>query len=411
MANKFKQYKVPATVWLCRIIVGITFIISGWSKSVDPWGFLYKLEEYFNVWGLEMPREITLTFDMGLSAGEFTVGVLILVGAMRRATVWLAAALMAVMLPLTAYIFIADPVSDCGCFGDFIVLSNGATFAKNIVLTALTVILLIYNTRVVGLYRSEVQWLVALGAVCFAFSLSFIGYRYQPVVDFRPFEAGSCPNCHEDGEEDDTLYIYEKDGETCKFSLEELPDSTWTFVDLERPAGDNESTIEVFDGDDDVTDDVLDGTGEQLLLVVSDPGLHYLTRARLANELNAYVNSRGGRMIGLIAADGERLDDWKQLALPEYEVYSAEDTQLKELVRGDAGLVYMLHGKIIWKRNMASISHDVVKAASKDNKFLSIDKTLDSGRLNVYMSAAFVLWMLFVGMFNGSKYRFFEKKS
>ena len=118
-------------VWIFRILVGATFVISGWSKSVDPWGFIYKLEEYFNVWGLALPREITLSFAISLSVSEFVVGVLLMVGAMRRATVWLSAAFMVVMLTLTAYIAVADPVSDCGCFGDFIILSNYMTRRPN----------------------------------------------------------------------------------------------------------------------------------------------------------------------------------------------------------------------------------------------------------------------------------------
>ena len=97
-------------VWLSRIIVGLTFIISGWAKSVDPWGFIYKIEEYFNVWGLTFPREIVLFIAVAVSITEFIVGILLFFGIMRRVSAWLAAAFMVILLPLTAYIAVADPV-------------------------------------------------------------------------------------------------------------------------------------------------------------------------------------------------------------------------------------------------------------------------------------------------------------
>lgn len=359
--------KLSTVVWLCRIIVGLTFILSGWSKSIDPWGFLYKLEEYFNVWHLELPREITLTFGLGLSIAEFTIGILILVGAMRYAAVWLSAAFMAVMLPLTVYIAIADPVSDCGCFGELFILSNWATLLKNILLTALIIVLLKHNNRVGSIYSDRVQWLVAVGTLIYAFSLAFVGYRYQPLVDFRPFKVGEILN--EDSGDDDTLLYIER--------------------------------IVAFDGDDDVTDDVFDGDGEQFILAITDPGIHYLTRARLANELNDFIISRGGRMIALVAADGSRLDDWKQLALPSFDVYSADDTELKELVRGDAGLVYLRDGKIIWKRNISSLSHDMIKELKT---YDDIDSLGDNGNLYVYLTSAFLIWLLLLCCFKKNSY-------
>lgn len=392
-----------AIIWLLRIVVGATFVISGWSKSVDPWGFIYKIEEYFNVWGLTVPREMTLALAVALSVSEFTVGVLVLTGAMRRGAVLVAAAFMAFMLPLTAYIALADPVSDCGCFGDLWVISNTVTFVKNIVLSVMIILLVKYNGRVGGVYHPGLQWLVVVGAVLFSSTLAFFGYRYQPLVDFRPYPTGS-ELIYGLGEEDGDAsgyYIYEKDGAENRFTLDNIPDSTWTYVRAELPgASDLSARLAVFDGDIEVTDAVLDGEGDLLLLAVTDPDLHYLTRARLANELSAYITEQDGRMVALVAASGDELEGWEQLALPSYEVYSAEDTSLKELVRGDAGLVYVHDGVIVWKRNLASISHDVLLPEAGETKLLSDDMAIDDGRLNLLITGAFLLWMLIVYILN-----------
>lgn len=384
-------------VWLFRLLVGATFVISGWAKSIDPWGFIYKIEEYFTVWGLIVPRELTLMLAVSLAVSEFIIGILIFVGAMRRASVWLAAAFMAVMLPLTAYIFVADPVSDCGCFGDFIVLSNFATFAKNVLLTAMIIYLMVNNDRVAGVYVRPVQWLVALGALVYAGVLAFVGYRYQPLVDFRPYPVGSSLVYDEDSEASDdcSIFIYEKDGVTKEFSIEALPDSTWTFVEAVDSEAEPETSLAVFDDGEEVTADVFDGVGMQLFLAVSDPGTHYLSRARLANDLAKSVRKRGGRMIGLVAAEGDDLLAWKQLALPDYPVYSAEDTSLKELVRGDAALVMVNGGQIIWKRNLSSVSHDVIYDTEASDSDLFASEPRDAGKdFHFWLTLGLAAWMI-----------------
>lgn len=390
-------------VWISRLIVGLTFVVSGWSKSIDPWGFIYKVEEYYNVWGLVVPREITIALAVILSVAEFTVGVLLALGLMRRAAVWLAAAFMVFMLPLTAYIAVANPVSDCGCFGDFLVISNTATLIKNIVLSAFIVVLLLRNDRVGGLYGKGIQWLVVVGAMAYSCALAFIGYRYQPLVDFRRYPVGSeLYRSAEDSEEDNGTYYYEKDGRQEAFVVDALPDSTWTFVraEFDDTAAD-ENAFTVFDGDADITSSLLDSDGDILILAVTDPGLHYLTRARLANELYRYVEARDGNMYAFVAAEGDDLESWRQLALPEYPVFSVEDTSLKELVRGDAGLVYLHDGKIIWKRNLTSVSHDAIRSSAPKNiDLLNDELNVDTHGLYLMLTFAFVGWLIVVFALN-----------
>ncbi len=385
-------------VWLFRLLVGATFIVSGWAKSIDPWGFIYKIEEYFSVWGLYVPREITLAFAVVLAISEFSVGVLVLTGAMRRAAVWLAAAFMAFMLPLTAYIMIADPVSDCGCFGDFLVLSNTATFLKNLALSAMIIYLMVRNTAVKGIYIPGVQWLVMVGALAYSSCLAFTGYRYQPLIDFRPYPNGSdlISDASED-EEDNTLFIYQKGGVRERFTIDQLPDSTWTFVGQEYSDYPDLRTLTIYDDGEDVTEELLDGEGMQLFLVVPDPGTNYLTRARLANELSHFVEAHGGKMIGLVGAEGDDLRAWEQLALPDYAVYSAEDTTLKELARGDAALVFVRDGKIMWKRNLSSVNHDVIYAMTSDGAdFLDEEQPDDGRKFHFWLTIGFLVWLVLI---------------
>ena len=221
LANKY-------IVWALRIAVGATFIFSGFVKAIDPWGLIYKISEYMAVWGLpQMPRAVLMMQSFSLSAGELALGVLLLCGAMRRAVPLLMAAFMAVMLPLTAYIAIANPVADCGCFGDALIISNTATFLKNIVLSAAVVYLVAYNHRVGGLYIPMIQWMPVAATLLFSFVLSIIGYNVQPLLDFRPYPVGTeiWPNS-EDETWPEEMFIYERDGQRQSFSADALPDST-----------------------------------------------------------------------------------------------------------------------------------------------------------------------------------------
>lgn len=398
--RKFLLFKT--CVWLARIVVGLTFVVSGWAKAVDPWGFIYKIEDYLTVWSIDVAREITLTGAISLSVAEFITGVLIVTGCWRRLSVMVAAGFMTVMLPLTAYIAIADPVPDCGCFGDFIIISNTATFLKNIVLSALVIYLLKYNPRIKGLYRHSLQWQTVAVSMVFVVTVSFIGYRYQPVVDFRPFKTGSVfpPASAED--DPDVTFVYSKDGEEREYNIDNLPDSTWTFVSrIDRTDATDDNSFAVFDGYDDVTG-LLVSDKPLLLLVVNDPGAGYLYRSRLVMQFAALIEREGGEMVAILAADADGVEKWRNLAAIDTDIFTADDTSLKMLARGDTALVYIVDGHIVWKRNIASFSPDLFDSAD-ENVSLNEMSAVDDGGVNLRLSLLWIIAMALIYLFNFSR--------
>lgn len=382
-----------AGLWACRIIVGLTFIVSGWAKCIDPWGFVFKISEYLTAWHLAdyIPMELTVIGAVGLSLVELICGVSIVLGMLRRSMPIVALIMMAFMLPLTAYIYIANPVADCGCFGDLLILSNGATLLKNIFLTALIVVLVIYNRKARPLVRFYLQWLVGSLTGIYGITLALIGWNLQPVVDFRPFPTGSQLAAVEGSTA--PAYIYSKDGVEKTFELDALPDSTWTFVSAARGVH-NEASLAVFDGDYEVTDEVLSPEalqGDMLIIAINNPSIEYLTRARLANELSQAVTDRGGKAIGLVAATGETLQQWVELARPIFDVYSTGDTGLKQLVRGNAAAVAVRDGKILWKRSLSTID----PIAPIDSPMDAIEP-VDDGKVAYWLTGAWIFGILFV---------------
>ena len=211
-----KDRLINFIVATARILLGITFVFSGFVKAVDPIGFVYKIEDYLISFQLTLFIPLALTFAIALILLEFLLGVLILLGLYRKTATSFAVLLMAVMTPLTLYIALANPVEDCGCFGDALVISNWATFYKNIVLIAFAIFLLVYHKRIKPLFTNKTKNLV-VGFV-FLFSLLFCLYNilYIPIIDFRPYKVGvNIPEQMEDdvskGDVYENIYIYEKD--------------------------------------------------------------------------------------------------------------------------------------------------------------------------------------------------------
>ncbi len=357
--RRFNPYH-PAVVWILRVILGATFIFSGFVKGVDPWGSCIKIGEYFDVWGWDVPSALITCASFLLAGYEFVFGALLLLGCYKRVSVWALILMMAVMLPLTLYIAIASPVDDCGCFGDFLILSNTATFIKNIFISAGLVYLIFYNRRTDGLFMPYVQWIIGGLITVYILTIELYGYNIQPLLDFRRFSPGTELLASTDsGEETVFDFIYEKDGKTEVFTIDNLPDSTWTFVDRRLVSGSenvDDGFIVLDENGDDVTPDIIDEEGKQFIVTVPDITKVDLSCTYLINELNDFIDDRGGSLVTLLATDSAGVAWWKDVSMANNEIYNADPKLLKELARGNASLVFLENGIVKWKRTLSSIS-------------------------------------------------------
>ncbi|MDE6310825.1 MAG: DoxX family protein [Muribaculaceae bacterium] len=399
-SNRLAQIPEPcrtAALWILRVFVGAVFIISGWAKCIDLHGFCLKIGEYLTAMGVNLPPELILIGATGLATLEFVTGVMLATGCLRRMAVWTAAAFMAVMLPLTLWIAIADPVSDCGCFGDLLLLSNNATFIKNVFITAGVALLWIYNRKRPGLFPAPVQWLVIVLSWAYPLYIGYAGYQTQPLVDFRPFRVGT--ELFAESDEEAGKYVYTRDGEERSFGLDELPDSTWTFVSAEESMKETASlTVYSADGED-VTEEFAELLAESprtLLLVVSDPETQFMTRAHYLQELKEFLEGGDVQMYALVGASGASFDRWRRLTRPNFPSYSAEDTALKMLVRGAAGVVYLHEGQIMWKSTLGALSADLPYSESDAAELMDSFEPIDSGGPIMWLSVIYLAGMLAV---------------
>lgn len=382
---------IVAVTWAMRIFVGGLFIFSGFTKGIDVWGTIYKFNDYFNVWGLEIWDSVNLVGVFLLCLAEFLTGFCLLFGCFRRGAPFMALLIMAFMLPLTLWLAVKNPVSDCGCFGDAVKLTNWETFYKNVALTAGAVWLVVYNSKAVCLINPYLQWIAVLATSLYLVSIAWLGYYYQPLIDFRPYKVGTELTATDEsdnfdsGEDEYLRFVYERNGERKTFSIEdELPDEEdgWVFVErfYDIPEGEeivvpqpdlskkHDKNLRLFteDGREDVTEEAV-GDGRQLILMI--PNLSEVTAAKTwkINSLFDWCEANGIEMLAAVGGNPYEIALWKDLSLAEYPIYTSDDTSIEEVVRGNPGVVYVEDGVIRWKSSLKAIDIDDFRDEALDS--------------------------------------------
>ncbi|MGN0214565.1 MAG: BT_3928 family protein [Muribaculaceae bacterium] len=402
--NELKRFEVPL-VYVLRLLVGVVFVVSGFAKAIDPWGTVYKLTDYLGILHLDSLTPYVTFGAFALPVVESLLGVFILFGLYRRFAPLLLTAVMVVMTAITFYLAVTDRMADCGCFGDVLVLSNWATFFKNVLLLAASVCLLLRNRIAKNIYGVGVQWVVWTFTMMLILSIEYYGYVFQPLIDFRPFKVGTHlyegPSADGDDDSDKFVFIYSKDGVEREFTLDSLPDDTWEYVDRRVSDGVEESVVKhitVFDGGFDVTAEVLNPNSEQLIFTFPDMENISISFTYLINELNEFAHKHGVTTFGVTSGSKAQIDDWKDISLAQYPMYGMDDTDMKMLARGNPAVVYVKNGVIMWKRALRSISSERVQANDAD--MMSIASDYDSTYHLRWLLVAYALLMILLLMVN-----------
>ena len=389
---------------ICRALMALTFVFSGFVKAVDPIGTQYKIHDYLSAWGLDAWNAdwLTLTASIALSTAEFFIGMMLLFAIQRRVVSRLALMLMTAMTILTLWIYISDPVSDCGCFGDAITLTNGQTLAKNIVLTAAAIIMAIWPLEMTRLIRKNTQWIVINYTVVFILAVSGYSLYYLPQFDFRPYHVGADikkgMEIPEGAEQPEfvTTFILEKDGQRKEFSLEEYPDSTWTFIDsrtVQTKKGYvppiHDFSITTVDEGEDITEEIVADKGYSLLLV--SPHLEQADDIHFdeINRLYDYTKQHGYRFLCLTASTEEAIGRWKDRTGAEYQFANTDETTLKTIIRSNPGLVLLHNGSIKGKW-----SHNALPDVSPQTPKIEQGGLRGNDRSDTSMAVVMILWFI-----------------
>lgn len=344
------------------------FIFSGFVKAVDPLGSFYKIQDYLAAFGIIswFPTYLPLLFAIILSSAEFCVGVFLFFGVRRKIASTLALLLMSVMTPLTLYLALANPVSDCGCFGDAWVLTNWQTFGKNIVLLIAAIAVFRERKLMFRFVTLKIEWMVSLYTLLFVFALSFYCLEYLPVLDFRSYKIGADIKAGMEIPEGakpsvfESRFVLEKDGRQQEFTLDNYPDSTWTFVETRtvlkekgyEPPIHDFSMISLDTGED-ITDSVLTDKGYTFLLVAHRIEEADDSNIDLINEIYDYSVEHGYGFYALTSSPDEEIEMWRERTGAEYPFCQMDDITLKTIIRSNPGLLLIKDGTILnkWSDN------------------------------------------------------------
>lgn len=401
MENDKKQKMIGVCTTVCRFVLAVVFIFSGFVKAIDPLGTQYKIQDYINAFGWTdvFPEYFAFLASVSLGMLEFCLGIYLFFGIRRILAPRLVVAIMVFMTPLTFWLALDNPVSDCGCFGDAVVLSNWQTFWKNVVLLLMSVVVLRERKRIFPLVTIRFDWLIALYGFLYIFCMVVYCYRELPVFDFRPYHVGADIREGMEIPEDkeptqyETLFLMKKEGVEKEFTLDDYPDSTWTFVDsktvvkkkgYEPPVRDF-FILKAEDGED-ITEDVLADENYTFLLVSHQLNLADDSAIDLINELYDYSLNYGYAFYCVTSSSEEDMQEWRENTGAEYPFCLMDNITLKTMVRSNPGLILLKRGVVIRKWSVNSLPDEYQLTASLDE--------LPIGKLDYRSILYKVIWVI-----------------
>ncbi|HQB29046.1 MAG TPA: DoxX family protein [Paludibacter sp.] len=354
-----------------RILIGLLFVFSGFVKAVDPLGTVYKIEDYLIAFDGFFVGLTFFAFPAAvcLIAIELLIGLNLLFKVWPKITSWVALVFMLFMTALTLYIAIYNPVSDCGCFGDALVISNWQTFFKDVVLLIMVIILLFGKKQLRPIYQSRFEWTLVILFVVLSFGFMAYNLTHLPVIDFRPYKIGvniqESMSYPKDAPRDEYEYVftYKKDGVEKSFSLEEIPDSTWTFVSQETklisegyqpPIQDFEILTANYE---DLTDEILEYQGVTYLIISYDLSL---TSEKSMERIKSFVTyqrqqDQDVKIYALTASSTDDIQDFKLKYDLDFPFYKMDPITLKTMIRANPGVMKLKTGTIKGKWNWRQI--------------------------------------------------------
>jgi len=400
---------------ISRIILGLVFIFSGAVKAIDPLGSAYKFHDYFLAFNMAWLDCLSLPLGILLCTTEFLAGFSVITGVRQKAGIVIIILLMIVFTPLTFILALTNPVSDCGCFGDAVHLTNWQTFWKNVILIIIAIIAFIRREPIKNIFRNSTEWIITASVAIIFILFSLGNLRYLPVVDFLPYKTGvkiADQMVIPEGAEPDkyiTTFIYEKNGEQREFTLDDYPadDTSWLFVDQKsvlvkkgyQPPVHDFSITDI--NGVDLTSNILADSGYSMFMVsvrLNEADSSYLSKGfDLGKELIQY----GISFYILTATSSDDLQNY----FNGLNFCTVDEITLKSMVRANPGYMLLKDGVIQEKWSWATLpGKQWFSELSSSNKYKETENFADTFSV-LTLIASLLLILIILGM-NIKKYFF-----
>ena len=376
-----------------RVLVGLVFLLAGLLKLADPVGTGLLISEYLKLVGITDVSSFALTFGIMLSVTEALIGISILLGLRMKIASKILLIFISFFTLLTLYLALANPISDCGCFGESIKLTNWETFYKNLILLAASIIVYIQRKNFIPLAPPKWEWGTMALYVLLLSGMGAYALRHLPLVDFTAFHTGAdlqeeLASINEPNKSGFiTELIYEKEGKKESFLIDNLPDSTWTFIDSKTIENsiDRFPTLTDFAVSDSlghyVTDSLL--SVEKLFITVV-PYIEKLSSSDYSDIslIHKRIKESGTSHIVLCGAFHEVADSMRRALGMECEIYYTDFKTLITFNRSNGGVVYLVRGIIGAKwslkdfKRVVDSSDGIENIIGSDTELLSAERRI-----------------------------------
>lgn len=344
-----------------RIFVGIIFAYSGFVKVVDPLGTNYMIEDYFSAWGLESLHPIAIYCAILLCVGELVTGIALIFNLWMKKTSWVLLAFMIYFTPLTLYIALYNPVTDCGCFGEALIITNWQTFWKNVIILIPTFIIFRNRKQFSQIINTELHIYPVALIIAACTYISLLNIWHLPWVDFRPYHVGA--NLSEkisDGtpEVAEYFFVYENNAtkeikEVHEKEAGNVDANEWTYLDFKKrvitPGHDHSiHDFNIYNNEKDVTENILHDEGYSFWVIMYDLSKADIEHVRPFIEIEKIAKSKQ-IPFSAITASYEEIPAFKKQTGLQCEYFNMDKIQLKTWIRSNPGLVLIKNGVIIGK--------------------------------------------------------------
>ena len=349
-----------AVLSISGLLTGLLFIYSGFVKGVDPLGTQFRIEDYFYAYDTAWAIPAALGLSVFLNAFEFTIGGLLLTRVKAKWVNTLALLMMIFFTVTTINDALNNPVPDCGCFGDALIITNWQTLYKNLVIDAFVLVLFIRRNDIKTMMAPAMQFMTFLIIAGGFTAFEWYNIQHLPVIDFRPWKVGN--RLLPENPLPVKYYLTYKNtetGEEREFLSNELPwqDSVfmaqWKWVSSreEDPNVDEKRTFPMVDADgNDWSEDLVSNENGVLLISIYDIGKVNEEEAAKIKQLYQAAMQDGLDVVLLNSDATEVYEKYAaQFGFPEWEVYNSDDTALKAAVRSNPGLIVVKSGKVLAK--------------------------------------------------------------
>lgn len=353
-------------VLISRIITGLVFVFSGFVKAVDPLGSTYKFVDYFNLaFGMPWMASFAFVLAILLAAIEFLVGIMLIINVKPKLASLGALLFMIVFTPLTLYLAIDNPVHDCGCFGDALVITNWQTFWKNVVILVFVLIVFFNRKKIKLPYSNQTEWIIIAAFTALIIGFQFYNYMHLPVMDFRPYKVGTHipekmkipEGAPADEYETALIYKNKETNEVKEFTMENYPweDSTWVWVETKtklikegyKPPIHDFSIID--NEGSDITELILQDEKPIALFVSYKVTKSSKAAFEKTSQLIDNLKKQDIKSYILTASPDNNINKLTSGINIDAEFCKADEITLKTIIRSNPGLVLLRKGTIIGK--------------------------------------------------------------